>query len=329
MVFRRSSSSIGRRRLRLYYASDIHGSEKCWRKFVRAASFYKADVLIFGGDFSGKVLVPIARRADGTYEATWIGSHYVLKNAEELPELEKRIRFNGFYPYVCDPDEVTALAADPVKVDATFRAQVVASVAAWLELAERELATSTVECIVIPGNDDDWALDPVLSRSHRVLNGDRRVLPVADGEYQVVSLGVSNRTPWDSPRELDEPELAAALKSLESEIHADRITIANLHVPPYGSRLDDAPALTDDLHLVSAAGERPTVPVGSHAVREWIERLQPVVSLHGHIHESRGATNIGRTLSVNPGSRYNEGVLLGVIVELEGDRVLKHQFVSG
>ena len=327
-LFNARRSTTSDHRLRLYYAADIHGSEKCWRKFVRSAAFYKADVLILGGDLSGKMLVPIVKHADGSYEATWVGSHYRLEKADELPELERRIRFNGFYPYVCTPNDIDAMAADDRLVDATFRRQVVASVTDWLALADRELEGRPVECIVIPGNDDDWALDPVLSGARRVVNGDRRVIPLGSG-HQLLSLGVSNRTPWDSPRELDEDQLADVLYEIESQLDPARTTIANIHVPPYGSHLDDAPALTEDLSLVSAAGERPTKPVGSHAVREWIQRVQPSLSLHGHIHESRGSTKIGRTLSVNPGSRYNEGVLLGALIEIDGDRVVKHQFVSG
>ena len=312
-------------RLRIYYAADIHGSEKCWRKFVRSATFYKADVLILGGDLSGKILVPIEKHDDGTYEASWSGSHYRLQSAEEL---EKRIRFNGFYPYVCTPDDMEAMRTDERVVEAIFRRQVLASVQSWLAHADRELEGQSVECVVIPGNDDDWALDTVLSSASRVTNGDRRVTPIGS-RHQLLNLGLSNRTPWDSPREADEDELTDILSEIESQLDPGRITIANIHVPPFGSHLDDAPALTEDLDLVSAGGERPTKPVGSHAVREWIERVEPALSLHGHIHESRGSTKIGKTLSLNPGSRYNEGVLLGALIDLDGERVVRHQFVSG
>lgn len=77
------------------------------------------------------------------------------------------------------------------------------------------------------------------------------------------------------------------------------------------------------------AGQMIMKSVGSVAVREAIEQYQPLIGLHGHIHESRGATRIGRTVCVNPGSEYGEGILRGVIVEIEGDRVRSHQFAAG
>ena len=199
MTFRRNEREQRTdQRLRIYYAADIHGSEKCWRKFIRSATFYKADVLILGGDLSGKILVPIEKHDDGTYEASWSGSHYRLQSADEIPELEKRIRFNGFYPYVCTPDDMEAMRADERVVEATFRRQVLASVQRWLAHADRELEGQSVECVVIPGNDDDWALDAVLSSASRVTNGDRRVTAIGTG-HQLLNLGLSNRTPWDRP----------------------------------------------------------------------------------------------------------------------------------
>ena len=71
------------------------------------------------------------------------------------------------------------------------------------------------------------------------------------------------------------------------------------------------------------------MPVGSRAVREFIEQHQPIVSLHGHIHESRGAVRIGRTVAINPGSTYGEGVLDGAIIDIEDGEVVSHQLVSG
>ena len=70
--------------------------------------------------------------------------------------------------------------------------------------------------------------------------------------------------------------------------------------------------------------------VGSSAVRASIEAHQPLLALHGHIHESRGQVRLGRTVSLNPGSEYAEGVLRGVIVTLSRRKGLRgYQLVSG
>jgi Icc-related predicted phosphoesterase len=146
--------------------------------------------------------------------------------------------------------------------------------------------------------------------------------------YTMVSLGYSNVTPFDSPRELEEDELYRRVEALAGEVDDLSRCIFNLHVPPYASQLDTAPALDEQLRVVTTAGQPKLVPVGSTAVRELIERFQPLVALHGHVHESRAATRIGRTLCINPGSDYHTGRISGVLVHLKGDRA-DYQFVVG
>jgi Icc-related predicted phosphoesterase len=101
--------------------------------------------------------------------------------------------------------------------------------------------------------------------------------------------------------------------------------IFNFHAPPYGSNLDSAPQLNPDMTYV--AGGRALVPVGSHAVRDAIAEHGPVLSLHGHIHEGRGAVKIGRTLAVNPGSTYEDGVLQAAIVDLDSKKGQVKQYL--
>jgi Icc-related predicted phosphoesterase len=105
--------------------------------------------------------------------------------------------------------------------------------------------------------------------------------------------------------------------------------IAVIHVPPLGTALDLAPELGPDLNLKMSAGGPRMTHVGSSAVRAWIEETQPLCGLHGHVHESKAAENLGRTLCLNPGSEYSNGVLLGALVALGDGRVMSHQFVSG
>lgn len=313
--------------MRIYYAGDIHGSEKCWRKFLNAAAFYEADVLVLGGDLTGKVLVPIVERDDGTWAAHVLGRDEVVRDEQALAELEKRVRFNGFYPHRCSEDEYRLLAEDE-----EHRGRVVTDVMCrelerWLELADEKLAGSGVRCLVMPGNDDEFEIDPILARSRLVENPDGRVVRI--GEHQLLSSAWANPTPWDSPRELPEEQLEARFEELAAQLEPGVPVVFNLHCPPYDSGLDLAPQLTEDLRVVARGGEPVIVPVGSRAVRRAIERHAPLLALHGHIHESRNAATIGRTLCLNPGSAYSEGVIDGVLVDLDADRVVRYQFVQG
>jgi len=326
MVWFRKWKGQATRRLALYYTSDIHGSERCFLKFLNAAKFYGVDTLILGGDLTGKVLVPIVE-VDGHWEMSFLGRHEVLRSLEEVTEAEKRIRFNGFYPYRCGPEELARLEADRDYADAVFRRLMRESVARWVRLAEERLRGTGVRCFVMPGNDDEFDIDDALAGSDVVVNPDGAIVEI-DG-YQLLSLAWANPTPWNSPRELPEEELAARIERLARELDPSLPVIFNLHCPPYDSTLDSAPQLREDLSVVMVGGQPNMIPVGSRAVREAIERYQPVLSLHGHIHESRGAVRIGRTLCINPGSAYGEGVLHGALVRLEDDRVASYQLVSG
>lgn len=326
MVWFRKGKGQATRHLALYYTSDIHGSERCLLKFLNAAKFYGVDTLILGGDLTGKVLVPIVE-VDGHWEMSFLGRHEVLRSLEEVTEAEKRIRFNGFYPYRCGPEELARLEADRDYADAVFRRLMRESVARWVRLAEERLRGTGVRCFVMPGNDDEFDIDDALAGSDVVVNPDGAIVEI-DG-YQLLSLAWANPTPWNSPRELPEEELAARIERLARELDPSLPVIFNLHCPPYDSTLDSAPQLREDLSVVMVGGQPNMVPVGSRAVREAIERYQPVLSLHGHIHESRGAVRIGRTLCINPGSAYGEGVLHGALVRLEDDRVASYQLVSG
>jgi len=326
MVWFRTNKAQAARRLALYYTSDVHGSERCFLKFLNAAKFYGVNTLILGGDLTGKVLVPIVE-VDGHWEMTFLGRHEVLRTSEDVAEAEKRIRFNGFYPYHCRPDELARMEADPAYADRVFRRVMRDAVARWVRLAEERLRGTGVRCFIMPGNDDEFDIDEVLAGSDVVVNPDGRIVEI-DG-YQLLSLAWANPTPWNSPRELPEEELAARIERLAAELDPSLPAIFNLHCPPYDSTLDSAPQLREDLSVVMVGGQPNLVPVGSRAVRQAIERYQPVLSLHGHIHESRGAVRIGRTLCINPGSAYGEGVLHGALVRLEDDRVVSYQLVSG
>jgi len=311
--------------IRVYYAGDVHGSEKLWRKFLGAAAFYGADVLIMGGDITGKVMTPVVEAAGGRHRAQLAGRETVV-DAAGVDELEQRIRFHGFYPYRCDPEEYARLAADDGYRDEVFGRLMVDEVRRWIRIAEERLGDTGVRMYVIPGNDDEPAIDPALESAY-VVNPDNDVVDV--GELQMLSCSWVNPTPWNSPREEPEDALLARLEGLADRLEPGRPTIFNVHCPPHASALDSAPELTSDLEVVIEGSEPRIVPVGSTSVRTLIERHQPVLSLHGHIHESKGVVRIGRTTCVNPGSAYAEGVIDGALVQLAGDEVRTCQLITG
>jgi Icc-related predicted phosphoesterase len=312
---------------RLYYASDIHGTEGLWRKFLSAAAAYRAGVIVMGGDVAGKVVVPLLELEAGGYEMELFGQRVLLEVEEQAADAETRVRANGMYPYRMSVAEATRVAALSSEEREEWFAQVMLQTfERWLALADERLADSEVRCFLMPGNDDPPGIEEALARARRVEACDERIVEF-DG-YEMVSLGYSNITPFHSPRELDEHELYRRVERLAEQLDGGGRAIFNLHVPPYDSTLDTAAELDENLSVVTIGAEPKLIPVGSTAVRELIERYQPLLALHGHVHESPGATRIGRTLCVNPGSAYHTGRIAGCLVKLEGERV-RHQFVTG
>jgi uncharacterized protein len=320
---RRQNSEV----TRLFYAGDVHGSRVCWKKFVNAAAHYPADVLVMGGDICGKALVPIVRRGDGSYGAEVVGERRVARTAEELDQMQQAISTNGMYPLVVDQDEARALAEDSARREEAFEQALLDELRLWMRFADERLADTGTRAYVIPGNDDPWSVDAVLADGSSVVACDETVQRI--GPHEMVSLGYSNRTPWQTPRELDEDELYARLRGLVDQLEEPRRAIFNVHVPPYESSLDTAFEVDEELRYVMKGGRPHEVPTGSPAVRQVIEEAQPLLSLHGHIHESRGVTRIGRTVAINPGSDYGSGRLDGCLVHLGPDRVINRYLVSG
>jgi uncharacterized protein len=313
--------------LRLFYASDVHGSRVCWKKFINAAAHYPAEVLVMGGDLTGKAIVPIVREGDGSYSATVIGERRLAHTAEELDQLQDAIATNGMYPLIMDPDEASALSTDPAVRSEAFEAAMLQELRVWVELADQRLAATDGRAYVIPGNDDPWTVDPVLSEGSRVDACDEAIRQL--GPHELLSFGYSNRTPWRTPRELDEDEIYARLLQLADQLDSARSAIFNIHVPPRSSGLDTAYEVDEELRYVTKGGRPHEVPVGSSAVREIIEEFQPLLSVHGHVHECKGIASMGKTVAINPGSDYASGRLDGCLVDLAEDRVLGHYLVSG
>ena len=315
------------RRTTIFFATDIHGSERCFIKFINAAKFYSADVLILGGDITGKALVSIVRKGS-VYTAQFLGQHVTLESEAAVEDFEKQVRHAGAYPFRTTPEELSAMEADRGLVDTLFTRLMVESVQRWCDIAEERLRGSNVRCYIDAGNDDEPEIVAVLKAASYVQMPEGQVVMI-DDEHEMISSGFANTTPWHAPRDIPEEELAAFLDSMASKLNAPERAIFNIHVPPYASGLDTAPLLTDDLKPIVVGGDIATGPVGSKAVRAAIERYQPLLSLHGHIHESRAIARIGRTTSINPGSEYGDGHLRAAIVNVKGNKVLNYQLITG
>lgn len=313
---------------KIFFATDIHGSERCFRKFLNAAGFYGVDAILLGGDITGKMIVPVVAEGAGQYYARLFGRKRVV-DADGLPGLNKFIADAGFYPHPMTAEEITALQQDPAGVTELFRKLISQTMSHWIELAENRLAGSGVQCLIAPGNDDPFFIDDVLDAGSCVVNPDQRVVELPGG-FQMISVGYSNRTPWDSPRELDEEDLAAVIGREVAKLADPAKAVFNLHVPPKDTPIDQAVALDNEFRPQMRGGSPVITGVGSAAVRQALAGFQPMLSLHGHIHESRGEARIGRTLSLNPGSEYSEGVLRGVIVTVSAKKGVRgYQLVSG
>jgi Icc-related predicted phosphoesterase len=322
---RRPAVDAPRNARRLFFATDIHGSDRCFRKFINAGRFYGVDYLIMGGDITGKSLVLIEQTAHG-WSAQFNDHQYVDIDEAARVALEQHIRDHGQYPYVGDRAELEALA-DPAHRDIVFRAAVVDGIRRWVRLAEERLAGTGIRCFITPGNDDYFDIDAPLRESSVVEFVDGSTVRL--DEHEMLTCGYSNITPWGSPRELSEEQILDRLNDMASAVEDRENLIVVIHPPPFDTPLDHAPAIDEEFVVQMESGSPKLRPVGSTAVRAFVESQQPLLGLHGHVHESKATDCIGRTLCINPGSEYTEGTLAGAIVTLGERRVLAHQLIVG
>jgi Icc-related predicted phosphoesterase len=312
---------------KIFFATDLHGSEKCFLKFVNAGKFYKTNTLIMGGDITGKMIIPIVKEPNGKYHATFLGSKYSFKSEDELHDLEKVIRFTGYYPYLTNPEQMSQIQDDEEKVHSIFTELMLDNVKRWIQIAEERLKGSGINLYITGGNDDISGIEEIISSSSYVVDPEDKVVQV--GEYQMMSTGWSNPTPWKTPRECTEDQLWSKLEKMSSEVTDMRKCIFNLHVPPIDSGIDTCPKLDKDLKPIIVGGEIVMMGGGSTSVRKAIETYQPLLGLHGHIHESKGFIKIGNTLCINPGSEYSEGILRGALIELDGSSIKNFLLTQG
>ncbi len=314
-------------RTRIFFVTDVHGSDRCFRKFVNAGKFYTANVLILGGDITGKIVVPIVKQPDGRFKCDYGGKETVLKSQSEVDDAVKNIRDSGYYAYLTEPKEIEELSAKPQLLHQLFIKLMRESLQNWLKLAEERLKGTGIKCYISPGNDDFFEIDEILNSSSYVVNPEEKVVDI--GDHEMITLGYTNHTPWNSPREVDERVLQEKIEKMVGQTKDTKKAVFNLHVPPIDTLIDQAPKLNGNFKPVVSGGTLVMISAGSSAVRSGIEKYQPLVGMHGHIHESRGTVKIGRTMCFNPGSEYNSGILRGLLCDLERDSIRSYMLTSG
>ncbi|MGQ9782281.1 MAG: metallophosphoesterase family protein [Nitrososphaeria archaeon] len=311
---------------RILFVTDMHGSEGVWRKFLNASAMLKVDVAICGGDLTGKMVVPIIKRNDKQYMAYFMGKTHVI-DSSGLDKMFKDIRGIGYYPYLIEEDKYKEISKNPEKINKIFQEVMNSTLKNWLDMIRQKLPNET-KVVVCPGNDDRFDVDKIIQEHKDVINGEGKVIDI-DDKHQMISCGWVNPSPWKTAREEAEEKLESRLEQYISKLNGVDSAIFNFHAPPFQSKLDDAALLDKNLNPVIHGGSVVMEPVGSKAVRKVIEKYQPFLGLHGHIHESAGSVKIGKTFCVNPGSEYAEGILKAFLIEFSDNEIVRLQRVEG
>ena len=310
--------------MKVFYAGDLHGGETAFRKFTNAGAFYKADLVIYGGDFTGKMVVPIVEKS-GVYTCSYYGSTVKVKKVKDLPDLERDLRNAGFYPLVISEGELNKLnEEDAERIIKDKQMEVLEQ---WIKLADERFKAARIPCVIIPGSVDDYYLDQILNSGSYVQNGDGKIINV--NGIEILSIGGSKPSVFKYPREFSEEEFAEKINKLASQVKDMKKCIFNIHTPPYNTDLDSGTLYDEDLKPVLDGDSLATAPSGSKSVREAIEKYQPLLSLHGHVHESRGITTLGKTICINAGTDYDQGLLRGALIDISIDGNVSYTLTAG
>ncbi|MFC4799099.1 hypothetical protein ACFPA1_06870 [Neobacillus sp. GCM10023253] len=310
--------------MKIFYAADLHGGETAFRKFTNAGKFYKADLVIFGGDLTGKMVVPIVEK-NGVYTCRYYGSTVKVKKEKELPDLERNLRDAGFYPFLVSEDELNRLNENDAEL--IIKEKQIEVLQEWIRLADERFSAAGIPCILIPGSVDDFYLDELINAGSFVANGDGKIIEV--NGFEILSVGGGKPSVFKYPREFSEEELAEKIEQLAAQVKDMNRCIFNIHIPPYDTDLDQGTLYDDELKPVLDGDSLATGPAGSKAVREAIEKYQPLLSLHGNVHESRGVTTLGKTICINAGTDYDQGLLRGALVDVGADGQVSYTLTAG
>jgi Icc-related predicted phosphoesterase len=302
---------------KIYFSADAHGSTYVWRKWISVVNLYNPDVLILAGDLTGKAFVPLIKQSDGSRVCSYFGGKYILKTEAEAKDMMERLESAGAYSFLATPDEVNELKSDEGKLNKLMDDEIRKRLQKWMEMLVEKVDTKKVMTIAMPGNDDFLTMDQVIKdfEDRGVIYPLEKVVKFPYG-YEMISLDYVNPTPWNTDREMDEKALAKKVDELVSKTSDPHKAVFNFHCPPYETQLDMAPKLDKNMRPVMVAGDIVMIHCGSKAIRAAVEKYQPLIGLHGHIHESFASDKLKNTPVVNPGSEYSEGILRGFIIEL-------------
>ena len=314
--------------VKIFFASDLHGSNVCFKKFVNSAQFYGADVLVLGGDLTGKAVIPIAEQQDGTFLAFQHGELVRIKDKGELDDFVKRQGNIGFYPAVMSEAEYQALRKNADEQATLFKRLVLERIHEWAAFAADKLKGTDIPLVALPGNDDFHEIDEILTQAAHFDFHEMQVCEFKGG-YQMLFCGGSTPTPWDTEREYTEEQYVARFAQLIPQVRDMSRCIFNVHVPPLGTALDACPKLDKNLQVVYEMGLPAQIHAGCQTLVDVIKEHQPLLGLHGHIHEGRAKINIGGTICINPGSVYPEGILQGAMITLQNGQITQTNLMQG
>ena len=275
------------RMVRILFATDLHGADLVFRKFLNAGSVYEADIAVLGGPDREAHRAGCRDRRRGPGRPT--GS----RRCHRPRERQRRLgRDRGPKPRSIsgagDDGEYHRLEGDAAEREKLFERECLEQVQRWLALGRERLEPHQIPLYVTGGNDDYEFIEPALTEDPYAINANGQVVVVGPG-LEMISTGLGNITPWNCPRDVTEDELSRVIEGMAAHVTEPTRAIFNFHVPPFGSGLDSCPRLDTSVSPPRPmAGE--LMAAGSTAVRAAIEKYGPLLSLHGHIHESASVT---------------------------------------
>lgn len=311
--------------MRILFLSDIHGSNEVFNKALLAAVKYDIDVLIVSGDLSGKDIRPIIENKN-EYFVEYNGEREKLSKSS-ISKIEKKLSDSGHYFFHITKDEFSNLKNEPSQIFNILNNKILERIEQWINQIIKQIDLRTTIVVISPGNDDFFAIDTLLKNYENKGIFSGLNIPIKVDNFEIVSLDYSNPTPWKTDRELPEKKLKKLINEKVCRLDSFERAIFNFHCPPYNTKLDIAPKIDKNFRYVINPGSMNTVHTGSKAVREAIEKYQPILSLHGHIHESQGFDYLGKTLSLNPGSEYEKGILNAYFIDVLPKGVIKNYYL--
>ncbi|MHA2245885.1 MAG: metallophosphoesterase family protein [Candidatus Hodarchaeales archaeon] len=339
--------------VKIFFCTDIHGAENLWKKLLNAGKYLNAEVLILGGDITGTRIVPVIEQPNGTWTGIkyrWNNREVIMKTESEVKDFEEYLRSIGCYTCLITPEENKLLSSPesvfsedsfskPVKggpLDKLFDRLISERLHRWLNMIDDIMSDGTrrvpegTKVILCPGNDDSFIVDEIIKKDHRFALGDERKIDL-DGKHEMISYGWTTPTPWKTYRETTEEIIKETIDKLTSTISDIDSSIFCLHCPPYGTLLDKTLVLRPRNRSL---GFGSFISIGSKSIKQAIQRYQPLLSLHGHVHKlvtvshPSGGIKIGRTHCMNPGSEYPSNILNGFLIELNNGGITKIQKVK-